>query len=120
MKKNKILLLVLCVVFVAGIMGCSQQPKTANSKEAIAQAKSLATAQEKAKYLLNEANAFINSEKFEDSIRITKYVLSKVDKNSVDAKTLLEKAQVELKAYAVKKAEEAKAALKEKMGSLGK
>ena len=120
MKRNQIVLSVLCAVFVFGLIGCAQQPKSANSSEAIQQAKNLKTAEEQVKYLVSEANAYINSEKFDESIKIAKYILSELDKNSVEAKSILEKAQAEIKALAEKKAEEAKAALKKKMESLGR
>ncbi len=118
MKKSKILLSVFCAVFVFGLVGCAQQPKSASSQDAIQQAKNLKTVEEQVKYLVNEANAFVSSEKFDEAIRISKYVLSALDKDSLDAKNVLEKAQVKLKAFAEKKAAETKQGLKDKLGNL--
>ena len=120
MKKSRIRLIVACIFLSFGLLSCAQQPKAANSKEAIQQSENLKTVEEKVKYLVKEANSFINSEKFDESIEIAKYILSKLDQESVEAKNILEKAQAELKAFAEKKAEEAKAELKKKMESLGR
>jgi len=120
MRQNKLLLIVVCAVFTFGVVGCSQKPKSANSGDAIQQSKNLKTVEEQVKYLVGEANAYISSEKFDESISIAKYILAELDKGSVDAKGILEKAQAELKALAEKKVEEAKAELKKKMDSLGR
>ena len=119
MKKSKVLISTLCLIFTLGLIGCAQQPKSANSQEAIQQANNLKTAEEKIRYLVKEANAFISSEKFNESIRIAEYILARLDKDSTDAKSILEKAKAELKAFAEKKAAEAQADVKKKLGSFG-
>lgn len=119
MKSNKFVALFTCLVFVAAMAGCSQQPKSANSGDAIQQSKSLKDVEAQVKYLVSEANAYISSEKFDEAVTIAKHVLSQLDSNSAEAKSIIEKAQAQIKALAEKKAEEAKAALKKKMESLG-
>jgi len=120
MRKRTIFLGVLCLVFVFGFIGCAPKPTTANSKEAIAQAKGLETVEDQAQYLIGEAKAFISSKKFQESVNIAQYVLSNLDKNSTDAKSLLEKAKAGLKVEVEKRVEEAKKEFKGKIDALGK
>ena len=118
MKKSKKILaasVMLCVVMVA-MAGCAQKPQSEGSSEAIQQAMQLKTVEEQANYLVKEANAFLNSQKFDDAVNTAKYVLSSLDANSDKAKTILEKAQVELKKVAEAKVAE----LQKSFGSLGK
>lgn len=117
--KSKLFLAVLGLVCVVGVIGCAQKPTAANSSDAIQQSKQLKTVEEQVKYLVSNANSFVKSEKFDEAIKVSKYVLAELDQNSVDAKKILEKAQAELKAMAEKKVEEAKAELQKKMGNLG-
>ena len=119
MKRITTVLVAVSFVFAVGIMGCSQKPQSANSSEAIEQAKTLQSVEEQAKFLGKEANAFINSEQFDEAIKTAKYVLSKLDKESQEAKSLIERAKQELETMAREKAEEAKAKLKEKLGGIG-
>jgi len=112
------LILFVCLLGVGMIAGCAQKPQAENSKGAIQQAQGLETVDAKVKYLVGEANAFLSSEKFDDAINIAKYILAELDKDSTEAKTILERAEAELKAFAEKKAEEAKKALADKLGNL--
>lgn len=115
---KKILYIGVTVIVIAGlsIAGCAQKAApVATSQEAISQSKTLATAQEQAKYLISQANSFINSKKFQDAITTAQYVLSNLDKNSLDAKSLLEKAKAEL----AKAAQSAVTDVKKKLGTLG-
>lgn len=109
----------LGLIVVLGVAGCAQQPKSANSSEAIQAADTLQTVEEKAKFLINEANAFINSKKFDDAIKTAQYVLNNLDQDSAEAKSLLERAQAELKKMAEQKIDEVKGEMQKKLGSFG-
>ena len=115
MRKSILLMMVLMLIG-AGMSGCAQQPKSANAKEAIDQSKSMKTVEEQAKYLVGQANAFLNSQNFDQAVQTAKYVLANVDANSQDAKSILEKATAEMKRMAQQKVEE----MKKSMGSFGK
>ena len=105
----------VCCMAVFILAGCVQQPKTASSNEAVNQAKQLETVEAQVKFLVKEANAFVSSEKFDEAIKTAKYVLSELDQNSLEAKTIIEKAQAELKRMAEEKAQE----MKDKLGAFG-
>lgn len=117
---NKLFLVSAAIVFSIVILGCAQQPSTNNSTEAINHAKQLPSVEEQTKYLVKEANAFINNDKFDEAIKTAKHVLAKLDANSSEAKSIVEKAKEELKALAEKKAAEVKDKLNEKLGNFGK
>lgn len=110
-RKSSVLLTAAIVVFATMIVGCAEKPKAADSKEAIQQAKQLQTVEEQVKHLVQEANGFINSKQFDEAVNTAKYILSNLDKESLEAKTILEKAQAELKKMAEAKAEELKRSL---------
>lgn len=112
MTKNRyaVLVTVVCLL-AAAVSGCAQKPQSASSTDAIQQANQLETVEAQVNYLVKEANAFINSQKFDEAVNTAKYILSNLDKESVQAKSILEKAQAELKKLAEAKAEELKGSL---------
>ena len=74
----------------------------ASANDAIKIAQSLKTVQEKADYLMKQAEVFYNSKEFQQAIQTAQYVLSNLDKNSQPAKSLIEKAKAQLQAAAQK------------------
>lgn len=112
--------LVVAVVVVMTGCGQAQKPQAANSAQAIQQTQSMPDVQAKVQYLVKEANAFLSSQKFDDAVNTAKYILSNLDKNSADAKSILEKAQAELKKLAEQKVNEVKGDLQKTIGGLGK
>jgi hypothetical protein len=117
---KKILSTFLCIGLAAALQGCTQQPKAATSQDAIQQSQTLKTTDDQVKYLVSQANSFINSQKFEDGIAVAKHILQNLDANSQEAKSLLEKASIELQKSAEKKVNEIKSDLNNKINSLGK
>lgn len=115
MKKIFLSLTVLCALAGLTIGGCAQKP-AASSGDAITQSKTLQTVQEQVKYLIGQANAFINSQKFDEAINTAQYVLSNLDSNSTEAKSIITKAQEQIKQMAGKAMED----MKNKLGTLGK
>lgn len=113
--KRLTLLLAAFVIVAATLVGCAQAPKSANSSEAIDYAKTLEGVEAQAKFLLKEAEAFVNSKQYDEAIKAAKYVISTYESEADAAKKILEDAQAELKKLAEAKADE----LKAKMG-LGK
>jgi len=103
--------LVLSIVF----MGCGPK-KVESYRVAINTAKAMETVEEKASYLISQTKAFYNSKEFDQAVQIAQYILRHVDRDSKDAKSLLEKAKAALK----KAAEAAAADAKKKIGNFGK
>src|SRR5437879_4060932 len=114
--QTKFLTMIITASLIAAMTGCAQQKPAASSQEAIQQSKQLKTADEQAKYLVGQANSFINSQKFDEAIQTAKYVLANLDSNSVEAKSILEKANAQLKDSANK----AMGDVKNKLGTFGK
>ncbi len=110
-SKIKILIIGLVIGFIA--FGCGQRAQ--NSGEAIELSKVKATVEAQAKYLVQQANGFINSDQFDEAIKTARYVLSNLDSKSTAAQGIIEKAQAELKKIADQKIRE----IKGKLGSLG-
>jgi|GEM_PF-774179 len=108
----------MSVFFVMGLttVGCNQQSKSSTSADAIDTSKAMKTVQDQASYLTQQAKAFYNSKQFQDAVSTAQYVLQNLDKNSQEAKSLLEKAKADLEASAKKAMQDAK----DKMGSFGK
>lgn len=77
------------------LAGCAQE-RAASSKEAIETAKTLETVQQKADYLISQAKAFYNSNEFQQAVDIAQHILRYVDRDSQEAKNLLEKARAAL------------------------
>ncbi len=102
MKKAVVFLSIICLAVGMGLMGCTQ--KAASSSEAIKQAETKQTVDEKVDYLVGQANAFINSQEFNEAIKTAQYILSNLDKDSEKAKSIIEKAKMELEATAKKAA----------------
>lgn len=101
MKKIVGIVLLLCVVSgLALSSGCTK--KAASSSEAIKNSETLATVQDKTQYLVKQAEAFYNSKDFQQAIETAQYVLSNLDKDSQQARNLIEKAKNQLQAAAQK------------------
>ena len=66
----------------------------------------------------SEANAFINSDKFDEAINTARFILSNLDKDSTAAQSIIERAKKELEAMAKEKAEALKGDLKNKLDNL--
>lgn len=82
------------VIGSALVVGCEK--KVTSSSEAIQHAQALKTPQEQANYLIAQAQAFLNSKRYQDAVQTAQYVLSQIDSNSQAAKDLLEKAKTQL------------------------
>ena len=106
---KKLLLLAIAVCVSCGTLlsaGCTKKSGTAS--EAIQNSQSLKTVEEKANYLIKQAEAFYNSKEFQQAVETAQYVLSSLDKNSQPAKDLIEKAKAQLQAAAQKAVVDAK------------
>lgn len=99
---KKIILLSIIVLFLVIAVGCQQaSPKarvSATSEGAIEISKSMPSSQKKIEYLIAQAKSFYESKRFQDAVNTAQYVLSALDKNSVEAQNLLEKAKQQLQA----------------------
>ncbi|MDP8252874.1 MAG: hypothetical protein P9X27_00525 [Candidatus Kaelpia aquatica] len=96
MKNSISAALLVCLTFSILIAGCSKQCSAASGLEAIDTAKTLGTTQEKISYLATAAKALYESEKFQDVVNISQYILTYLDSDSQIARDLLDKAQAKL------------------------
>ncbi len=99
------------------VLGCSQSTAV-NSQEAIEKAKAKPTVEAKVDYLVKEAKTFINKEKFDEGIKTAKFILNNLDKDSKEAKSIMEQAKAKLQALADKKAKELKAEANKKLSDV--
>jgi ABC-type transporter Mla subunit MlaD len=107
MRKALLLGIAVCLSFGLFLnAGCAK--KSASSGEAIQNSQSLKTTQEKVNYLVGQAQAFMDSKEYREAIDTAQYVLNNLDKNSQQAKDLIEKAKTQLQAVAQKAIEDAK------------
>lgn len=116
MKRFIVMVLIFALFLTFFTCGCAKQKKAASSKEAIESAKTLTTVEAKVNYLLQQARAFYNSKDFQQTIDIAQYILTYLDKNSQEAKSLLEKAKEQLSALVQKEAD----TFKKKITDFGK
>ena len=56
----------------------------------------MVTIEEKASYLEMQAHAFLKSKEYTDAVEVCHYILNNVDRESIKAQDILEKAQKEL------------------------
>jgi len=114
---GKVLFSVVALGLVFGLVlaGCGPK-KTTSSNEAIETAKSMETLEEKANYLIGQAKALYNSKEFQEAVDIAQYILRYLDKDSLKAKDLLEKAKNAL----VSQAQGAVEDVKKKLPGFGK
>lgn len=113
----RFLFYIACAVVISmGLLsGCSRVEKAESSQQAIETSKSLATAQEKVDYLLQQAQAFQSSKQFQEVINVTQYILRYVDAESQMATNLLENAKAKLTGAV----ESAASDISKKIGSFG-
>lgn len=84
---------ILCFALVAAACG---PKKAASSEEAIENAKAMETTEQKIDYLISQAEAFYKSEQYKDAMESARYVLKNLEKDSQEAKEILEKARKEV------------------------
>ena len=85
--------LIVCLALCS--TGCGTK-KAASSDEAIANADAMETVEEKVDYLIEQAEAFYESEQYKDAVESAQHVLSKLKKDSREAREILEKARKEM------------------------
>lgn len=89
------------------LIGCGAKKEVSGSA-AIDKSKTMATVQQKVDYLAGQAKAFINSKEYDQAVSVAQYILSNLDSNSQQARSLLEQAKSDLAAQAKAKLEEVK------------
>ena len=110
--------IILCLVLTSAAIGCgqSQQPRAASSHDAIQNSQAMQTSEQKADYLISQANQFLNSKEYNEAISTAQYVLINVDQNSRAAKETIEKAKAELAKVAQKSVDD----MKKQLENLGR
>jgi hypothetical protein len=89
------------------LVGCGA-PKEASSSLAIQKSEAMAGVQQKVDYLAAQAKAFINSKQYDQAVSTAQYIISNLDSNSQEARSLINKAKEELAVQARVKIDEAK------------
>jgi predicted RNA-binding protein with EMAP domain len=102
---------------VAGLLlnGCGAK-KEASGGAAIEIAKTMDTEEQKIDYLMGQAEAFYKADQFQDTVTIAQYILQNLDKDSAEARDMLNKATDEMRAMMQKSAE----SIKKSLGGQGK
>ena len=101
----------LIIGFVA--LSCGQKAKS--SSEAIELSKDKTSVEAQTKHLVLQANGFLNSKQFDEAVNTAKYVLRKLDANSIEAKKIIEEAKKKLEKIALENMSEVKG----RIGSFG-
>ena len=115
MKGIVLSLIAFAVLTGLVISGCGSA-KEASGRDAIDKSQVMTTIQQKTDYLVGQARAFVNSKQFDQAVSVAQYILSNVDSNSQEARSLLEKAKSQLTAQAKSAMENAK----KQFGGFGK
>lgn len=95
MKKVFFVFFVVILGFGVLFAGCGPK-KEASSQAAIEKSKTMTTVEQKVDYLTKQADAFLKSKDFKQAVDVAQYILTDLDKESVKAKDLLEKAKTEI------------------------
>jgi len=103
----------LCISLA--LAGCGAK-REASSSAAIEKSQTMATVQQKVDYLSAQAKAFVNSKEYDQAVRVAQYILSNLDSNSQEARSLLDKAKEALATQAKAKLED----VKKQLGGFGK
>lgn len=91
----RIFLLLFAMIFsLASLNGCERKATTAS--EAISRSQSMQSVNQKVDYLVGQANMFIDSRQYAEASKIAGYILTDVDKNSQQARDILQKAQEQM------------------------
>jgi len=96
--KHGVLWVAVGIAALGGVAGCAKQ--AASSSEAIQYAKTLQSPEQQASYLVRQAQAFVDSQDYQEAIKTAQYVLLSVDIHSQAATDLLARAKAKLAADA--------------------
>ncbi|MFC1704095.1 hypothetical protein ACFL1E_04870 [Candidatus Omnitrophota bacterium] len=108
MKKLLYVMVIMSMSLSMMLMACGE-PAAKTSQEAINASRNMQTTEQRAEYLIKQAQALYSSKKFQDAVDVAQYILQYVDKDSQAAKDLIEKAREALTAQAQKVMDDAKA-----------
>jgi hypothetical protein len=106
MRKTIVFAAAISLIVGSGLLGCAE--KATSSQDAIEKSKSYEGAEGQAKYLIKQANGFLDSEEFNEAIKTAQYVLRNLDDSSEEAKRIIEESRAELKEVATDAIEDAK------------
>ncbi|RJP61116.1 MAG: hypothetical protein C4541_02700 [Candidatus Auribacter fodinae] len=108
---------VVGVVLALGIMlsGCGEK-KAASGKEAIDISKTKGSVEQQVDYLVGQAKAFQKSEEYQEAINVAQYIIANLEKESDEAKKIIEQAKNDL----AEKAKETAGAVSDKLKNIGK
>ncbi|QAT16567.1 hypothetical protein BU251_01895 [Candidatus Velamenicoccus archaeovorus] len=91
MSKTVLAVLIFAVGMICVTSGCAK--RVVSSAKAIKKSETMSTTDQKAVYLVGQAKAFLNSNNYREAIKTSQYVLAGVDRNSKEARAILEKAK---------------------------
>lgn len=107
MKKSLIVGVFLSCFLALSFIGCGPKPE-ASGGEAIQKSQTMATVEQKVNYLAGQAKAFVNSKQYDQAVQVAQHILSNLDSNSAQARSILEQAKSELANQAKAKLDEVK------------
>lgn len=81
------------VMLALGLFFCGCTRRAESSQEAIETAQAMETVEEQVDYLVNQAKAFYNSEEFQQAVNIAQHILRHLDRDSQEARSLLDEAR---------------------------
>jgi len=106
MRRAVVMMVIVCLALSLGVVGCTK--KAATAQEAIQNVKSIEDVEAQVKYLVGQANAFVSSKEFDQAIQAAQYILSNLDQNSAQAKSIIEMAKEKMAAEAQKAMDDVK------------
>lgn len=110
MKRWIVTALAVCVVPVL-LVGCGAK-KEESAQAAIQKSKEFESVEKQVDYLVDQAKKFYNSKEYTEAVNTAQHVLANLEKESEEAKAILEDAKEELAEQANKSVEDLKNAVK--------
>ena len=92
---KRVLVVVIALFMVIGFMlvGCGTKvEKAATFQEAVNNANTMQTTKQKTDYLLGQAKAFLEDEDYNTAIKLARYILGSVKRQSTEARKLINEA----------------------------
>lgn len=94
MKKLMVIVMLLGLLVASGVP-FSRASVTKSADDALLYVVTMKSAEEKEKYLIKEAESFLDKERYEDAAKIARYILKEIDETSAEAEDILHRSSEE-------------------------
>ena len=94
MRKMIVFAVAISLILGSGLLGCMERASSA--QDAIDKSKSYNTPEDRAEYLIAQADAFLKDGEFDEARKTSGFVLRNHNKNSEKAKSILAESKAEL------------------------